>query len=71
MIIDWWEEIIRMCPDQIKTREPIVSCNGGGGSLGHPLVYLNAGDIGGVDCPYCGKHYTLEPRADKKGSEPE
>ena len=60
-----------MCPDQIKTREPIVSCNGGGGGLGHPLVYLNAGDIGGVDCPYCGKHYTLEPRADKKGSEPE
>ena len=35
-----------MCPEQIKTRKPVVSCDGGGDSLGHPLVYLNAGDKG-------------------------
>tara|TARA_Y100001934_G_C11719875_1_gene480760 strand:+ start:54 stop:236 length:183 start_codon:yes stop_codon:yes gene_type:complete len=60
-----------MCPEQIKTRKPVVSCDGVGGSLGHPLVYLNAGDKDGVDCPYCGKHYTLEPMGDEKGSGPE
>ena len=40
-------------------RTPVVSCDGGGGALGHPLVYLNTGENGAVDCPYCGKRYTL------------
>ena len=60
-----------MYPEQIKTRKLVVSCDGGGGSLGHPRVYLNAGDKAGVDCPYCGKHYTLESRGDKKEPESE
>ena len=38
---------------------PVVSCDGGGGVLGHPLVYLNTGENGVVDCPYCGKRYVL------------
>ena len=29
------------------------SCNGGGGALGHPKVYLKIGVNNRVVCPYC------------------
>src|ERR1700744_4274811 len=29
-----------------------VPCDGGGGPLGHPKVYLNLGKDGRVECPY-------------------
>ncbi len=34
-----------------------VGCDGG--TLGHPLVYLNLGKEGAADCPYCGRRYVL------------
>jgi len=37
-----------------------ASCDGGGGSLGHPKVYLNVQEDKGTDCPYCGKHFILK-----------
>ena len=40
-----------------------VACNGGGGALGHPRVYLNLGAEGAVDCPYCGRRYVLKEGA--------
>ena len=33
---------------------PITPCEGEGGSLGHPLVYLHLKN-GKVECPYCGR----------------
>lgn len=42
---------------------PRVGCDGGGGALGHPMVYLTVGADGTVDCPYCGRHYVLKPDA--------
>jgi len=39
-----------------------VSCDGGKGALGHPLVYLNMGQKDFVTCPYCSKFFTIEPR---------
>ncbi len=33
----------------------IVACNGGGGALGHPTVYLNLGPNHQVECPYCSR----------------
>lgn len=36
---------------------PVVTCDGGCGILGHPLVYLRVGRLGYVDCPYCGRHF--------------
>ncbi len=36
-----------------------IGCDGGGGPLGHPMVYLNLEKSGAVDCPYCGRHYVL------------
>src|SRR5438477_9279665 len=33
----------------------IAACNGGGGPLGHPKVYLNLSPAGQVECPYCSR----------------
>lgn len=34
-----------------------VSCDGGGGALGHPLIYLPFEGRAWVDCYYCGQRY--------------
>jgi uncharacterized Zn-finger protein len=36
-----------------------VACDGGGGALGHPKIYLNLGSEGHVECPYCSRLYKL------------
>jgi uncharacterized Zn-finger protein len=40
-----------------------VACDGGGGALGHPKVYLNLGKDGRVECPYCSRLYKLREGA--------
>ena len=37
----------------IVTNQSRVACNGGGGALGHPQVWLTLGTDGKVTCPYC------------------
>ena len=38
-----------------------VKCDGGGGSLGHPRVFLHIDqDKGEVTCPYCSRLYRLK-----------
>jgi uncharacterized Zn-finger protein len=37
----------------------VVACNGGGGALGHPRVYLNLGADGKIECPYCSRLFLL------------
>jgi uncharacterized Zn-finger protein len=39
--------------------ETVIGCDGGEGPLGHPRVFLNLGDEGEVDCPYCGRRFML------------
>lgn len=36
-----------------------VGCDGGGGALGHPLIYLSLEPGGEVTCPYCSRRYLL------------
>ena len=36
-----------------------VSCDGGGGVLGHPKVYLEMGDENEIVCPYCSKLFKI------------
>ncbi|MFC7334666.1 zinc-finger domain-containing protein [Rhodocista pekingensis] len=43
----------------IHVDDATVGCDGGGGALGHPLVYLPLGAKGEVDCPYCSRRYVL------------
>lgn len=45
----------------VETRNAVVGCDGGGGALGHPLVYLNLAGKSEIDCPYCGRRFVLKP----------
>jgi uncharacterized Zn-finger protein len=53
----------------METEEPIyvqtrsVACDGGGGPLGHPNVYLKIGEPGDVVCPYCSAQFVLSDDA--------
>ncbi len=47
----------------IETDSKTVACDGGGGPLGHPRVYLNLGDDGKIECPYCSRLYVLRGKA--------
>lgn len=38
-----------------------VACDGGGGPLGHPRVFLHIDqDAGEITCPYCSRQYVLK-----------
>ncbi|WP_114395010.1 zinc-finger domain-containing protein [Oleisolibacter albus] len=43
--------------ETIYVDDSTVGCDGGGGALGHPMVYLSLEKKGAVDCPYCGRRY--------------
>ena len=47
-------------PETIQVDTGKVGCDGGGGALGHPLVYLPIGESGSTDCPYCGRRFVLK-----------
>ena len=42
----------------VETRK--VSCNGGGGALGHPIVWYEMGDDDEVECKYCDRRFILK-----------
>jgi uncharacterized Zn-finger protein len=45
----------------IHTESAQVSCDGGGGALGHPRVYLQIKlEVGEIECPYCSRRYVLK-----------
>ena len=48
----------------------VAACNGGGGPLGHPRVYLNLAPSGQVECPYCSRRFVNRAVAqlDKNGA---
>ncbi|MCH2037877.1 MAG: zinc-finger domain-containing protein [Rickettsiales bacterium] len=48
--------------DIVETESPKVSCSGGEGSLGHPLVYLDMGDDDQIVCPYCSRVFVLKKK---------
>jgi uncharacterized Zn-finger protein len=41
--------------ETIYINETVAACNGGGGPLGHPRVFLHLGHDGRVECPYCSR----------------
>jgi uncharacterized Zn-finger protein len=44
--------------DRITVQSRVVPCDGGGGALGHPRVWLRIADRE-VTCPYCSRTYVL------------
>jgi uncharacterized Zn-finger protein len=50
--------------ETIYIDEMVAACNGGGGPLGHPRVYLNLAPGGRVECPYCSRLFVNRTVAD-------
>lgn len=46
-------------PEVIKVHSHRVSCDGVGGALGHPRVYMEMGAEGFVECLYCDRKFVL------------
>ena len=48
--------------ETIEVSQSEVACDGGGGALGHPRVYLHTDHDQGdsVTCPYCSRTYVLK-----------
>lgn len=53
--------------DVIIAAQKRVSCDGGGGALGHPKTYLDMGTGTEVTCKYCGLVYQLDENAKSGG----
>nr|SVE75559.1 EOG090X0NBY [Daphnia dolichocephala] len=47
--------IAQIPPKEVKSR--VVSCDGGGGPLGHPQVFINLDQPGNHSCGYCGLRF--------------
>lgn len=44
----------------VKVHETEVECDGGGGPLGHPRVYLHIdAKSNAITCPYCSREFVL------------
>jgi uncharacterized Zn-finger protein len=51
-------------PETVTVHSTRVICDGSGGALGHPRVYLEMGDEGFVDCGYCDRRFVLAAGAE-------
>ena len=47
-------------PEVVYVDQRKVSCNGGGGALGHPIVWYEMGDDDVVECKYCDRRFVLK-----------
>ena len=62
-------------PETLYVSEHRVACDGGGGALGHPRVFLEMGDKKQVECPYCDRLFILKeaesaaPQSDQRQSD--
>jgi uncharacterized Zn-finger protein len=57
--------------ETIEIDEMVAACNGGGGPLGHPKVYLSLAPAGRVECPYCSRLFVNRAVARAGGLAPE
>jgi len=63
---------IAMTPfETIEIDEMMAACDGGGGPLGHPKVYLSLAPAGRVECPYCSRLFINRAVARGGGVAPE
>jgi uncharacterized Zn-finger protein len=52
-------------PEIIEVKTTRVMCDGGGGALGHPRVFLEMGDEDFVECGYCDRRFVLKPGTER------
>lgn len=46
-------------PEEITVTSHRVKCDGGGGALGHPVVFYDMGEADFVECLYCDRRFVL------------
>ena len=46
-------------PEVIAVHARRIACDGVGGALGHPRVWLEMGAAGMVECPYCDRRFVV------------
>ena len=46
-------------PEIIEVTSHRVACDGVGGALGHPRVWLELGEAGVAECGYCDRRFVL------------
>ena len=51
-------------PETIVVRSRRVACDGVGGALGHPRVWLEMGAADFADCTYCDRRFVLAHGSD-------
>ncbi len=56
-------------PEVVVVRSRRVACDGVGGALGHPRVWLEMGEAAFVECGYCDRRFALATGS--KGAENE
>ncbi|KAF3422192.1 hypothetical protein E2986_13301 [Frieseomelitta varia] len=56
---NWAIKLIDEVPPT-SVKDKIVACDGGGGPLGHPKVYINLDKPGNHTCGYCGLRFYKE-----------
>ncbi len=47
-------------PEVVRVRTRRIACDGVGGPLGHPRVYLEMGEADFVECGYCDRRFVLD-----------
>ncbi|CAL1289731.1 unnamed protein product [Larinioides sclopetarius] len=52
-------DLVNSIPPKVVT-ERVISCDGGGGALGHPKVYINLDQPGPKACGYCGLRFVFD-----------
>jgi len=53
--------------DQIIVTAKRIACDGGGGALGHPKVWMDMGQSTQVTCKYCDRVFILDANAKPNG----
>ena len=51
-------------PEIIEVDTTRIACDGSGGALSHPRVFLAMGDKNFVECPYCDRRFVLREGAE-------
>ncbi len=46
-------------PEVVKVHSRRIACDGVGGALGHPRVYMEMGESNQVECGYCDRRFVL------------
>ena len=56
-------------PEIVTVRSGRIACDGVGGALGHPRVFMEMGEAAFVECPYCDRRFVLATGSEGPESE--